>query len=174
MTITLTAGHSNQDPGVCATGYTEAGLMAELVRKCVAELSTRGLTVKSDVVGAVNLPLPEAIKLIAGSRVAVECHMNGAANPQANGTEVIALPKDKLRAQAVAQAVAAALGTKLRGNNGHTVQEQSQHGKLGYVQAGGMILEVCFLSSAADRDKYLLNKELVVKALCNVLEQLSK
>ena len=53
-----------------------------------------------------------AIKLIKGSSVAVEFHMNAAASKQANGVETIALPKDKKLAQDLSKAVADALGSR--------------------------------------------------------------
>jgi N-acetylmuramoyl-L-alanine amidase len=172
MNITLTAGHSSTAPGVCYGPYKEADLMAELTRLCVAELATRGHAVKSDVRDAVNLPLPEAIKMIAGSDVAIEFHLNGSVIPAAQGTEVVALPKLRAKAQALALIVSAALGTRLRGDKGHVLQENTPHKSLGYVNAGGMILEVCFLTNITDRQSYLDNKTTLVTALCNTIEKL--
>jgi N-acetylmuramoyl-L-alanine amidase len=172
MKITLTAGHSTEAPGAVYAGYKEADLAAELCRKCVAELSVRGHTVKTDTKGISNLPLKEALQLILGSELAIEFHFNAAADGSVGGTEIISLPSQKTKAQAIAQAASAALGTKLRRDKGWMRQEDSAHGKLAYVNAGGMILEVMFMSSANDRALYFSNLPGLVKALCDTIEKL--
>lgn len=172
MNITLTAGHSTEAPGAVYAGLKEADLAAELCRKCVAELVVRGHAVKTDAKPGFNLPLSDAIKMIAGSDMAMEIHFNAAADGTVGGTECVSLPKDKAKAQALAQATSAALGTKLRRDKGWLPQEQSAHGKLAYVVAGGIILEVSFLSNANDRALYAANKSALVVALCNTIEKI--
>lgn len=172
MKITLTAGHSAEAPGAIYAGIKEADLAAELCRKCVAELTLRGHTVRTDSAGISNAPLNEAVKLIYGSDIAIEFHFNAAADSTVGGTECIALQKHKARAQALAQATSTALGTKLRRDKGWMTQEASAHGKLAYVNMGGMILEIMFLSSANDRALYEANKAILVTTLCNTIEKL--
>lgn len=172
MNITLTAGHSTEAPGAVYAGLKEADLAAELCRKCVAELTTRGHIVRTDSSGISNAPLGEAIKMINGSDIAIEFHFNAAADSTVGGTEAIALRASKAKAQALAQATSAALGTKLRRDKGWLDQADSAHGKLAYVNMGGIILEVSFLSSANDRALYETNKAALVTALCDTIEGL--
>lgn len=152
MIIVLTAGHSNTDPGAVANGATEAGLMTALRNIVAKKLRELGHTVHTDGEGTVNLPLNDALALIKRVRpdVALELHMNAAANPAATGVETIALPKDKRLAQALSGAVAAELGLRLRGDKGWIDQSQSARGRLGYINAGGLILETAFISNASD------------------------
>ena len=68
-TVTLTAGHSNTDPGAVNGSDREADL-AQDMRNIVASIlrNDYGLTVKTDGEGKGNLPLREAVKLIRGHR----------------------------------------------------------------------------------------------------------
>lgn len=152
MKIVLTAGHSNTDPGAVANGATEAGLMTELRNITAEKLRDLGHTVHTDGDGSTNLSLNDALALIkrCSPDVALELHMNAAANPAATGVETIALPKDKALAQRLSAAVAGVLGLRLRGDKGWIDQSQSARGRLGYINAGGLILETAFISNAAD------------------------
>lgn len=146
-TVTITAGHSNVDPGAVNGSTTEAKLVT-LFRNAVAHyLRQAGLQVVTDGVGLVNRPLAEAISLIKGSDVAIEFHMNAAASAQANGVETIALPKDKELAKKLSKAVADSFYSRLRGDSGWIDQSQSARGKLGYINAGGLIVELEFISN---------------------------
>lgn len=145
--VTITAGHSNVDPGAVNGKVTEASL-AVLFRNAVASyLRNYGYTVRTDGVGTDNQSLNEAIKLIKGSAVAIEFHMNASSNKTAKGVETIALPKDKVLAQKLSQGVAKIMGSPIRGDNGWIDQSQSARGKLGYINAGGLILELEFISN---------------------------
>lgn len=152
MKIVLTAGHSNTDPGAVAGGATEAALATEIRNVTAMVLRSQGHTVYTDGEGTVNQPLAEAIALIGRHRpnVALEVHMNAAANPAATGVETIALPKDKRLAQAITAGVAKALGLRVRGDAGWIDQSQSARGRLGYINAGGLILETAFISNPGD------------------------
>lgn len=152
MNIVLTAGHSNTDPGAVAHGVTEAGLMAELRNVTARKLRELGHTVHTDGEGSINAPLNDALALIRkhGPDVALELHMNAAANAAASGVETIALPKDRGLAQAISARVSAVLGLRLRGDRGWIDQSQSARGRLGFINAGGLILETAFISNAGD------------------------
>ncbi len=165
MNITLTAGHSDTDPGAVYDGHSEAKLMTELRNDVAAALTGMGHTVRTDGTGAYNLPLIDAIKMIHGSDIAVELHTNAFTNPSARGVEVIAHPKHKAVAQRIAGAVAKALGSVVRGDKGWIDQSQSHRGKLGYVSAGGLIVEVFFLSNPDERAAYFARRDAVVQAL---------
>lgn len=170
MIITLTAGHSDADPGACREAYREADLMEELRNLVAEQLRLLGHTVRTDGSGAYNLPLREAIALIDGSALAVELHTNASDNPQATGVEVVALPADKYRAQHIASAVAACLEQRLRGDKGWIDQSATHRGKLGFVSAGGLIIETFFLSNPRDLQAYLDNKELLAHHLAAAIE----
>jgi N-acetylmuramoyl-L-alanine amidase len=91
--VTVTAGHSNKDPGAVNGKYKEAELVSQFRNAVAYYLREAGIQYKTDGVGILNQDLNAAIKLIKGSSVAVEFHMNAATSKQANGIETIALPK---------------------------------------------------------------------------------
>ena len=103
--VTVTAGHSNKDPGAVNGKFKEAELVSQFRNAVAYYLREAGIQYKTDGVGTLNQDLNAAIKLIKGSSVAVEFHMNAAASKQANGIETIALPKDKKLAQDLSKAV---------------------------------------------------------------------
>ena len=148
--IVITAGHSNNDPGAVNGSFHEAVHVTKVRNALAYILREAGYTVLTDGVGDINEPLPSAIKLVKGVDIALELHCNASANKTATGVETIALPKHKNLAQDISAAVAKVYGFKLRGENGWIDQSQSHRGKLGYVSAGGMILELGFLSNDAD------------------------
>ena len=96
MFITITAGHSNTDPGAVNGSDREADI-AQDMRNIVASIlrTDYGLEVKTDGEGKGNMPLREAVKLIKGSRLAVEFHTNAAAKKEATGIEALSIPKNK-------------------------------------------------------------------------------
>ena len=145
--VTVTAGHSNKDPGAVNGKFKEAELVSQFRNAVAYYLREAGIQYKTDGVGATNQNLNAAIKLIKGSSVAVEFHMNAATSKQANGVETIALPKDKKLAQELSKAVADAFGSRLRGDNGWIDQSQSARGKLGFISNGGLIVELGFISN---------------------------
>ncbi|WP_252720797.1 N-acetylmuramoyl-L-alanine amidase [Acinetobacter radioresistens] len=148
--VTVTAGHSNVDPGAVSGKFKEAELVTNFRNAVAYYLKSSGISIKTDGVGTTNNPLASAIKLIKGSSVAVEFHLNAAGSSQANGIETIALPKDKKLAQDLSKAVAAALGSRLRGNEGWIDQSQSARGKLGFISNGGLIVELGFICTSSN------------------------
>ena len=91
--FTVTAGHSNKDPSAVNGKFKEAELVSQFRNTVAYYLREAGIQYKTDGDGTLNQDLNSAIKLIKGSSVAVEFHMNAAASKQANGVETIALPK---------------------------------------------------------------------------------
>lgn len=166
---TITAGHSNTDPGAVNGKTKEADLVVNFRNAVTHYLREAGLQVKTDGSGTKNDPLSAAVKLIQGSSVAVEFHMNAAASKQANGVETIALPKDKKLAQDLSKAVADALGSRLRGDNGWIDQSRSARGRLAYVNAGGLIVELGFISNDAELAAFQARYWVAAKAVAKVL-----
>jgi N-acetylmuramoyl-L-alanine amidase len=170
MKFTITAGHGARDPGaVAANGLTEAQLMTELRDMVVTILRQDGHQVKTDGARWQNLPLVHALTLVPGADVAIELHTNAAENPKATGVEVISLPAEKEMARTVARRIAHALEIPVRGAGGWIDQAQSARGRLGFVRAGGLVVETFFLSNPADLAKYLQRKPLVAAVIADAL-----
>lgn len=175
--VSVTAGHSNTgkiDSGAVTTVggklIKEADLAVKLRNAILHYLQQdKGITTRCDGYSTVNLELKEAIKLIKGSDAAVEIHFNSSTNKTANGVECIALPKDKTLAQNLSKAVTKVTGSRLRGTEGFITQEDSARGKLGYVNAGGCILEVSFLSNDQELETFNQKYWLIAKSVSEVL-----
>ena len=106
--------------------------------------------------------------------MAVEFHMNAALNKSANGVETIALPKDKKLAQDLSKAVADAFGSRLRGDNGWIDQSKSARGSLAYINAGGLIVELGFISNEAELAAFQARYWIAAKAVAKVLIEYEK
>ncbi len=167
--VTVTAGHSNKDPGAVNGKFKEAELVSQFRNAVAYYLREAGIQYKTDGVGTANQNLNAAIKLIKGSSVSVEFHMNAATSKQANGIETIALPKDKKLAQDLSKAVADAFGSRLRGNNGWIDQSQSARGKLGFISNGGLIVELGFISNEEELFQFNARYWSAAKAVAKVL-----
>lgn len=151
MKFTVTAGHGGRDPGaVAADGTTEAALVTELRDIVAAKLRAAGHQVKTDGARWQNLPLVHALTLVPGADVAIEIHMNAATHPGARGVEVVSLPAQRELARTIARRIAHTLETPVRGAGGWIDQAQSARGRLGFVRAGGLVVEVGFISNPAE------------------------
>ena len=168
-TYVVTAGHSDTDPGAVANGRKEAEIAREMRNMVAAKLRERDCKVITDGKDHENMPLTVAITLAKQASVAVEFHCNSAASKQANGVETISLPKDKVLAQRISKAVASALGARLRGDAGWIDQSKSARGRLGFVNAGGLIVELFFLSNLEDLSAWDANKHSAAQAVADVL-----
>ena len=172
--VTVTAGHSNTDPGAVNGKFKEAELVSQFRNAVAYYLREADIQYKTDGVGALNQDLNAAIKLIKGSSVAVEFHMNAATSKQANGIETIALPKDKKLAQDLSKAVAGVFGSRLRGDDGWIDQSQSARGKLGFISNGGLIVELGFISNETELAQFNARYWTAAKAVAMVLIKHSK
>lgn len=168
--IVITAGHSNTDPGAVYNGTKEADFCADIRNYVAYYLRHWGQKdVLTDGEGRVNAILSEAIKLARQADIAVEFHLNAAGATTAQGIEVLTSPRNKRLAQEIAQAIHSVTGSPLRGDNGYKPENAGQHRRLGFVQAGGLIVELEFLSNPA-RFKVLQDKRwLVAKAIAEVI-----
>lgn len=168
--IVIIAGHSNSDPGAVYDGVKEADFCADMRNYVAYYLKHWGeKNVITDGDGRINAPLYEAIKLAKGADIAVEFHLNASVSKQAFGIEVLANPKHKSLAQKIATAIHSITGSQLRGDKGYKPQNAGAHNRLGFVQAGGLIVELEFLSNP-QRFKILQDKRwLVAKAIAEVI-----
>lgn len=169
MKYLISAGHSATDPGACANGHTEAAIALEMRNLVAKRLLEMRHTVFMDGGIAENLPLKDAIALTKGTDLAVELHCNAAINLQASGVEVIAPAHLKLVAQRIARAIAAETGQKLRGELGWIDQSKSARGRLGFIEAGGLIVEMVFITNASDLRTFLAAKERIAMALAGAI-----
>lgn len=173
--ITVTAGHSNQDPGAVNGLFREADIAQEMRNMVALYLRQKDIAVKTDGEGKGNLPLPAAIKLIAGSKAAVEFHCNAFSKPSAGGCEALSQPKDRALSQRLCKAVSDVMGIPTRGTDGGWKNEGSgQHSRLGYVRNGGIILELFFISNPTELAVWQDKKWLVAKAVAEVLAEVAK
>lgn len=171
MKYVVTAGHGGSDPGAVAGEYREADLMADLRNILALKLRTAGHEVKTDGALLTNLPLASAMALIPGSACAIELHTNAFTKPTARGVECISLPRDRLMAQRIAQGIARVLETAVRGDRGWIDQSQSARGRLGFVRAGGIVVETFFISNPEELAKYQARKWLVATAIVEAMTQ---
>lgn len=172
MKFVICAGHSNKDPGAVRNDVTESALAVELRKIVALKLRNLGHEVYTDGEGGLNLPLNDAIALVKKHNcTALELHFNASASPSANGVECIGLNKDKKLCQSIAKGIAGVLGSKVRGDNGFKTQEESARGKLGFVGAGGIIVETMFLSNETEYLNYTSKVWLVAGAIVDALVQ---
>ena len=154
--IFLSAGHSDSDPGATATvkidGKTvvlrEADYAVEMRNMVAFYLQRVGLDVELDGHGTLNMPLREAVKQARKHPIAVEFHCNASSNSSASGCEVLSAAEDARLAATLSSALAAGLGIR---NRGAKPENAGQHHRLAFVQAGGLIVEMFFISNAGDR-----------------------
>lgn len=169
--IVLTAGHSLTDPGACNGHFTEANIAREVRNGVTAILNRRGHKVINDGAGSDNQPLSKAAALVKQGKIAIEFHLNAAANKKATGVEALAQTKDKVICQKLCAAIADVLDIPVRGGDGGWKPENSgQHNRLAFVSAGGIILELFFISNDAELQKYFERKDQVFEAIAGVLE----
>lgn len=170
MKITVTAGHGAGDPGaVAADGTTEASLMTELRDIVADKLRKAGHTVRTDGGWRENLPLPYALTLVPGSDLAIELHMNAAQSTGAKGVEVVSLPAQAQMARTLARRIAHVIESPVRGSGGWIDQSQSARGRLGFVRAGGLVVEVGFISNVDDLRKVRERMYLVAQAIVDAV-----
>lgn len=168
-TVLISAGHSDSDPGACCGVYKEATLAVKMRDRIAKILAARGVPVLKDGADGINEPLRKAINLcgMVGD-LAVEIHFN-AGPPTATGIEALCKPNQKGLAQKLCKAIGNISGIVLRGDDGFKPDNSGQHHRLGFCEAGGIILEVCFISSTKDMGAYVGNKEAVAEAVAHVL-----
>lgn len=164
--VFLAAGHSNSDPGAVANNRREADIAVEFRNMVAFYLMRAGVKTGMDGKGTENLPLKQSASMAKGYSIAVEFHCNAAANPSATGVETLC-PASKMEfGEEIAVAISAALGLR---NRGAKPENAGQHSRLAFVQAGGVIVELLFITNPADLAAYDARKWLAAKAVADVL-----
>lgn len=165
--IFISAGHSDTDPGAVANGVREADIAREFRDLVGFYLDKAGVDFIADGQKGVNIPLKEAVKLIPEGGVSVEFHLN-AATPAATGVETLSKTKDFKFGNTLCDVVAKRL--KIR-NRGAKAEDSGQHSKLAFVQGGGLILELFFITNPSDLAAYNAVKWPLAQDIANVLIQ---
>lgn len=170
-TVFISAGHSDKDPGAVANGYKESDIVLDFRKLVAFYLERAGVPFGMDGGPQVNLPLAKAAQMARDYGIALEFHCNAAANPTATGVEVLAGPKDMELAAALSASIAAALGIR---NRGAKPESAGQHQRLAFVQSGGMIVELFFITNPQDLKAYLDKKWVVASEVAKLLIEESR
>lgn len=165
-TIVITAGHSNTDPGAVNGSVTEAHIVTDFRNLVAYYLRRAGVPFVTDGEDHQNLPLSQAIRLVKPGSIAVEFHCNAAANKSATGVETLSGPEHIKLGEKLCGAIAGVLDLR---NRGAKPENAGQHSRLGFVRAGGLIVELFFISNDHDLRVYLDKKWLVARAVSEVL-----
>lgn len=165
--FTITAGHSNDDPGAVAFGRREADITVDMRNMVTFYLQKAGAKVTNDGESKINKSLSEAIKLIKDSDISVEFHCN-AGSPSANGVETLAKTKDQKLAKDISKAICDVTGWKLRRTEGW-YQDADEHHRFGFVRNGGLIVELFFITNISELGVWDQKKWLIAKEVANVL-----
>jgi N-acetylmuramoyl-L-alanine amidase len=174
-TAFLSAGHSGTDPGAVTTQDLPDGKKAQRKESDIGVefrnmvsfyLSRAGVPHELDGTGTTNLPLREAVVKARRHPIGLEFHCNASANPTATGVECLSAPDDAGLSADLCKALAGALGIR---NRGAKPENAGQHHRLAFVQAGGVIVELFFITNPADLAAYDEKKWLAAKAVADVL-----
>lgn len=164
--IVITAGHSNTDPGAVSGQLKEAHIVTDFRNIVAFYLERAKVPFITDGEGSDNKPLAQAVKLITPGSLAVEFHCNSFSNPSATGVETLSGSAHYPVARKLCEAVADNLDIR---NRGAKAEDSGQHTRLAFVRAGGIILELFFISNPNDVKAYLDRKWLAARAVANVL-----
>ena len=169
-TVLISAGHGGEDPGAVSGKYKEAALAVGMRDRVAYTLREKGVPVVIDGSDGVNDPLNRAIALCGKvDGPAVELHFN-AGPPSACGIEALSKIQGKRLSQHLCAALSKVTQSHVRGNEmGWKPTDSGQHHRLGFCEAGGVILEVCFISNLFDMAAYTQNKQPAAEAVAHVL-----
>lgn len=177
--VFLSAGHGGTDPGATTTvkgvdGRStlrrEADIGVEFRNMVAYYLTQAGVKFETDGKDTENLPLREAVKKAAKHPIGVEFHCN-AGPVTATGIETLSGPKDMKLGADICAALYGAWGLR---NRGAKPEDSGQHHRLAFVQAGGIIVEMFFISNPNDLAVYDQKKWLGAKAVAEVLIKAAK
>lgn len=173
-TIFLSAGHSLKDPGAVGSMIDARGKRVPLKEADVAVevrnivsfyLTQMKVAHKVDGAGTANLPLGDACKMARNAQIPIEFHCN-AGPPAARGVETLSDSGDMKLGAALCFAIAGVMGSPNRGAKG---EASGHHARLAFVQAGGIIVELFFISNAGEVATYQAKKWLLAKAIAEAL-----
>jgi N-acetylmuramoyl-L-alanine amidase len=166
--IFLSAGHSETDPGAIAFGVREADVAVEMRNMVSFYLHDLGVLHGVDGTGTTNIPLSQATKLARGFDISLEFHCNASENSGAGGVETLQGEKDRALGDALCTAIASTMGIR---NRGAKPENAGQHHRLAFVQAGGVIVELFFLTNPKELKRWRERKWVVARAVAGVLAE---
>lgn len=166
--VFLSAGHGGTDPGAVAHGRREADIAVEFRNIVAFYLQREGIPHELDGHGTENLPLRLAVERAKRHPIGVEFHCNAAAAASATGVETLSAPKDMQLGARICEAISGALGLR---NRGAKPENAGQHHRLAFVQAGGVIVELFFITNPADLAAYDARKWLAARDVAAVLTE---
>ena len=169
--VFLSAGHSDTEPGAVAFRRKEADIAVEFRNLVSFYLLRAGVPHELDGTETTNLPLREAVVKAKKHPIGLEFHCNASTSAKATGTECLSAPDDTALSAAISKAISTALGIKDRGAK---PENAGQHHRLAFVQAGGIIVELFFLTNSADLAAYDAKKWLAAKAVADILIELNR
>lgn len=173
--VFLSAGHSLKDPGAVGSMVNAGGRVVPLKEADVAVemrnivsfyLGQMKVPHTVDGAGTANLPLGDAVKLARRAQIPVEFHCNAAASAKANGVETLSDGGDMALGAKLCAAIAGVMRTS---NRGAKPEASGHHARLAFVQAGGIIVELFFISNPREVATYQAKKWLIGKAIAEVL-----
>lgn len=178
--IYVSAGHSDSDPGAvikqqvgCRLDGTpltlvrkEADIAVEFRNMVSFYLTREGVPHELDGHGTQNLPLRTAAASARHHPLAVEFHTNAFHLPTATGSETLSTPAGMALGARLSQATAQSLGIY---NRGAKPENAGQHHRLAFVQAGGIIVELFFLTNPGDLAAYDAAKWVAARDVAQVL-----
>lgn len=162
----ISAGHSMSDPGASGNGVTEADIVLYFRDLLVEYLEGNGIEVGRDGRKGENLPLRQACEMAEQYDVAIEFHCNAFSDPSATGVETLSSSLDKPLGERISSCIGRTLDISNRGAKG---EGSGQHSRLAFVQHGGIIAELFFLTNPRDLDQFGTNEDLLVERLGNLL-----
>lgn len=175
-TVVLTAGHNSiKDFGAVSKDkkWTEAKIVTDLRNRVKALLEFDGYRVITDGTGENNLILSKAVALIPTGDIAIELHLNAAESTQANGIEALAKSNLKKQCQTLCKSISDDMKYTIRGSDGGWKSTDSgQHSRLAFCEAGGIILELFFISNKVELDSYITNPDRMAKAIADAIKKL--
>lgn len=163
--VFLSAGHSDVDPGAVAFGRREADIATEFRNIESFYMHRAGVPHELDGIGTQNLPLREAVVKARRHPIGIEFHCN-AGPPTATGVETLCAPGNMSLANRICHALSNALGIR---NRGAKPENAGQHHRLAFVQAGGIIVELFFITNSHDLAAYDTRKWVAARDLAEVL-----
>ena len=164
--VFLSAGHSNVDPGAVGFGRREADIAVDFRNKVAFYMDRANFSFEMDSNGTTNLPLKETVVKARKHLIGLEFHCNASTNPLATGVEILCAQKDYKLAAKICVAIASCMGIR---NRGVKSENAGQHHRLAFVQAGGMIVELFFISNPDDLRKYDEKSWTVAKSVVDTL-----
>lgn len=164
--VFLSAGHSDVDPGAVAFGRREADIAVEFRNIVSFYLHRAGVPHELDGGATQNLPLAQAVRIARTHPIAVEFHCNAAAAPAASGAETLSSSGNMSLGNRICHAIAENLRIR---NRGAKPENAGQHHRLAFVQAGGIIVELFFITNKDDLAAYDARKWLAARGVAEVL-----